>query len=87
MDDYLREGILQPLDAIERATGEREVISIGYCIGGTLTGAALAYMAAKGDDRIKATTFFAAQMDFSEAGDLKVFIDEKQLDKPRRDDG
>ena len=81
MDDYLREGILQPLDAIERATGEREVVSIGYCIGGTLTGAALAYMAAKGDDRIKATTFFAAQMDFSEAGELKVFIDEKQLDK------
>ena len=80
MDDYLREGLLQPLDAIERATGEREVVSIGYCIGGTLTGAGLAYMAAKGDDRIKATTFFAAQMDFSEAGELKVFIDEKQLD-------
>lgn len=81
MDDYLREGILQPLDAIERATGEREVTTIGYCIGGTLMGAALAYMAVKGDDRIKATTFFAAQMDFSEAGDLRVFIDETQLDR------
>ena len=81
MDDYLREGILQPLDAIKEATGEREVTAIGYCIGGTLTGAALAYMAAKGDDRIKAATFFAAQMDFSEAGDLRVFIDEKQLDR------
>ena len=81
MDDYLREGVLQPLDAIEKATGEREVTTIGYCIGGTLMGAALAYMAAKGDDRIKATTFFAAQMDFSEAGALKVFIDEKQLGK------
>ena len=80
MDDYLREGILQPLDAIERATGEREVTAIGYCIGGTLMGAALALMAVKGDDRIKATTFFAAQMDFSESGDLRVFIDEKQLD-------
>jgi polyhydroxyalkanoate synthase len=80
MDDYLREGILQPLDAIEKATGQREVTTIGYCIGGTLMGAALAYMAARSDDRIKATTFFAAQMDFSEAGDLKVFIDEKQLD-------
>jgi poly[(R)-3-hydroxyalkanoate] polymerase subunit PhaC len=80
MDDYLREGILQPLDAIERATDEREVTAIGYCIGGTLMGAALALMAVKGDDRIKATTFFAAQMDFSEAGDLRVFIDEKQLD-------
>ena len=81
MDDYLREGILQPLDAIERATGEREVTAIGYCIGGTLMGAALAYMATMGDDRIKAVTFFAAQMDFSEAGDLRVFIDEKQLDQ------
>lgn len=81
MDDYLREGILRPLDAIEQATGVREVTTIGYCIGGTLMGAGLAYLAAKSDDRIKATTFFAAQMDFSEAGDLKVFIDEKQLDQ------
>jgi poly[(R)-3-hydroxyalkanoate] polymerase subunit PhaC len=80
MDDYLREGVLAPLDAIEKAIGEREVTTIGYCIGGTLMGAALAYMAAKNDDRIKATTFFAAQMDFSEAGALKVFIDEKQLE-------
>ncbi len=79
MDDYLSEGILQSLDAVESATGEREVTTIGYCIGGTLLGAALAYMAAKGDDRIKAVTFFAAQMDFSEAGDLRVFIDETQL--------
>lgn len=80
MDDYLREGILQPLDAIERATGEREVTAIGYCIGGTLLSAVLALMATKGDDRIKATTFFATQVDFSEGGDLRVFIDEQQLD-------
>jgi polyhydroxyalkanoate synthase len=80
MDDYLNEGILEALDAVEAATGEPEVTMIGYCVGGTLTGAALAYMAAKGDRRVKATTFFAAQMDFSEAGDLKVFIDEQQLE-------
>ena len=80
MDDYLNEGILETLDAVEAATGESEVTMIGYCIGGTLTGAALAYMAAKNDDRVKAATFFAAQMDFSEPGDLSVFIDEKQLD-------
>ncbi|MDH5260817.1 MAG: class I poly(R)-hydroxyalkanoic acid synthase [Gammaproteobacteria bacterium] len=80
MEDYLNEGVLETLDAVEAATGESEVNLIGYCIGGTLTGAALAYMAAKKDERVKATTFFAAQMDFSEAGDLKVFIDEKQLD-------
>lgn len=81
MGDYLEEGILESLDAVERATGQREVTTIGYCIGGTLMGAALAYMAAKNDDRIKANTFFAAQMDFSEAGDLKVYIDETQLDR------
>ncbi|MEM9533471.1 MAG: class I poly(R)-hydroxyalkanoic acid synthase [Pseudomonadota bacterium] len=80
MDDYLREGILESIDAIEQATGEKEVSVIGYCIGGTLTAAALAYMADKGDKRVKAATFFAAQVDFSEAGDLKVFIDEKQLE-------
>ena len=80
MDDYLDEGIFAALDAIEAATGEAEITMIGYCVGGTLTGAALAYMAAKRDKRVKATTFFAAQMDFSEAGDLKVFIDEQQLE-------
>jgi len=80
MDDYLDEGIFAALDAIKAATGEAEVTMIGYCVGGTLTGAALAYMAAKRDKRVKATTFFAAQMDFSEAGDLKVFIDEQQLE-------
>ncbi len=79
MDDYLQEGILDPLNAIEWATGEAEVSMIGYCIGGTLTSAALAYMAAQNDSRVKAVTFFAAQTDFSEAGDLKVFIDEDQL--------
>ena len=77
--DYLQEGVIESVDAIEKATGVSEVSVIGYCIGGTLTAAALAYMAEKGDDRIKAATFFAAQVDFSEAGDLKVFIDEQQL--------
>lgn len=78
--DYLQEGIVAAADAVELATGEREMTAIGYCIGGTLLAAGLAYMAARGDDRIKAATFFAAQADFSEAGDLKVFVDEKQLD-------
>ncbi len=80
MDDYLREGILAAMDAVEQASGSDEMSVIGYCIGGTLTAAALAYLADKGDQRIKAATFFAAQVDFSEAGDLKVFIDDKQLD-------
>ena len=80
MEDYMNIGVFGALDAIEAATGESEVTMIGYCIGGTLTGATLAYMAAKNDDRVKAVTFFAAQMDFSEPGELGVFIDEKQLD-------
>lgn len=78
-EDYMQEGILDVLDAVELATGEREVSMIGYCIGGTLLSATLAYMAATGDDRIKAATFFASQADFSEAGDLKIFTDEAQV--------
>ncbi|MGE0152835.1 MAG: PHA/PHB synthase family protein [Reyranellaceae bacterium] len=78
-EDYMREGPLAALDAIERATGVREATAIGYCLGGTLMAATLANMAAKGDERIKACTFFTAQVDFSEAGELSVFIDEEQL--------
>lgn len=78
-EDYLNEGIFQALDAVKKATGEDEVNTIGYCVGGTLLGSALAYMAAKKDNRITSATFLAAQLDFSEAGDLKVFIDDEQL--------
>lgn len=79
-EDYMREGIFAALDAVEQATGQKQVNAIGYCIGGTLLTATLAYMAAKGDDRIASATFFAAQADFSEAGDLQVFIDDVQLE-------
>lgn len=78
-DDYVREGPLAALDAIERATGERSVNAIGYCLGGTLLGATLALMKARGDDRVNAATFFTAMLDFTEPGDLGVFIDEEQL--------
>ncbi len=78
-ESYLLEGVYPALDAVEQATGEREVNAIGYCIGGTLLTTALAHMAAKGEDRIKSATFFAAQADFSEAGELKVFIDTDQI--------
>jgi polyhydroxyalkanoate synthase len=77
--DYMKQGYLAALDAIEQATGEREVNAIGYCLGGTLLAATLAYMAKKGDDRIKTATFFVTMMDFQEAGELGVFIDEEQL--------
>jgi polyhydroxyalkanoate synthase len=78
-EDYMTEGYLAALDAIEAATGQREVNAIGYCLGGTLLGCTLAYMAAKGDDRIKSATFFVSMLDFAEAGELGVFIDEEQL--------
>jgi polyhydroxyalkanoate synthase len=78
-EDYMHEGYLAALDAIEKATGEREVNAIGYCLGGTLLASTLAYMAAKKDDRIKSATFFVALTDFEEAGELGVFIDEEQL--------
>ncbi|QND60897.1 class I poly(R)-hydroxyalkanoic acid synthase [Mesorhizobium huakuii] len=76
---YIREGLQYGLDTIEKATGERDVNAIGYCVGGTLLAAALALMAAEGDDRIKSATFFTTQVDFTHAGDLKVFVDEEQV--------
>ncbi len=78
-DDYLAEGVLAALDAIEQATGEREVNAIGYCLGGTLLACALGYLAAKQDERIVSATFFASMIDFEEAGELEVFIDEQQV--------
>jgi polyhydroxyalkanoate synthase len=78
-DSYMHEGILTALDCIEQATGESDVTAIGYCVGGTLLAATLAYMAAVGDKRISSATFFAAQIDFADPGDLKVFVDAEQL--------
>jgi len=78
-DNYMREGPLAALDAIKQATGENKIHAAGYCVGGTLLAATLAYMAAKRDTRIISATFFAGQVDFTEAGDLKVFVDEQQL--------
>jgi polyhydroxyalkanoate synthase len=78
-EDYMIEGPLAALDAIERATGQRAINAIGYCLGGTLLACALSYMAARQDDRIKAVTFFTTLTDFEEPGELGVFIDEEQL--------
>lgn len=78
-EDYMVEGPLATLDVIKQVTGEDEVSAIGYCLGGTLLASTLAYMAAKGDDRIKSATFFTTMTDFTEAGELSVFIDEEQI--------
>ena len=77
--DYLLEGPLQAIDAIKKATGEFDVNVIGYCIGGTLVASMLAYMAATKDRRVASATFFTTLLDFSDVGDISVFIDEDQL--------
>jgi polyhydroxyalkanoate synthase len=78
-EDYMHKGIFAALDAIEAATGERHVNAIGYCLGGTLLACTLAWMAKRGIDRIASATFFVTLLDFEDAGELGVFIDEEQL--------
>jgi polyhydroxyalkanoate synthase len=78
-EDYVRQGPLAALDAIHEATGEEKVHAIGYCVGGTLLAVTLAAMAAWNDERIISATLFTAQVDFTYAGDLKVFVDEEQV--------
>jgi len=80
-DDYMLEGPLAALDAIEKATGEKQANIVGYCIGGTLTACTLAYMAAKKDSRIKSATFLTTMVDFSDPGELGVFIDDEQINQ------
>jgi polyhydroxyalkanoate synthase len=84
-EDYMREGILEALATVQRATGERGIHALGYCVGGTLLAATLAYLAATRDSRVKSTTFLATQVDFSQAGDLQVFMDEEQVAAIERD--
>ncbi len=78
-EDYMKEGILAAVEAVNRQLGLHHVNVLGYCVGGTLLASTLAYAAAKGDDRIASATFLTAQVDFTEAGDLLVFIDDTQL--------
>ncbi len=80
-EQYMREGVLAALDAVEEATGEKQVHAIGYCVGGTLLAITLAYLAAKQDTRVISATMFAAQVDFTYAGDLKVFVDEERIEQ------
>jgi len=78
-EQYMREGVIEALDKVELATGEKQVNALGYCVGGTLLSITLAYLAAKKKKRVKSATLFAAQVDFSNAGDLMVFVDEERI--------
>ncbi len=76
---YAREGIDFALETVEKATGEQEVNAVGYCVGGTLLAATLALHAKEKNKRIRTVTFLTTQVDFTFAGDLKVFVDEEQI--------
>ena len=78
-EQYMNEGPIAAMDAIEQITGEKKVHTIGYCVGGTLLSIALAYLAAKRKNRAVSATMFAAQVDFTYSGDLKVFVDEERI--------
>ena len=77
---YARDGIGFALDTVGKATGEKQVNAIGYCVGGTLLAATLALFAKEGDDRVASATFFTTQVDFVHAGDLMVFADAENID-------
>ena len=83
-EEYMREGVIAALDAVKEATGEDKVNTVGYCVGGTLLAITLAYLAAKKQNRALSATLFAAQVDFSYAGDLLVFVDEERIKTSRR---
>jgi polyhydroxyalkanoate synthase len=78
-EDYMLEGPLAALDVVGAAAGEREVNAIGYCLGGTLLAATLAYLTSQKDDRIQTATYLVTLVDFTDVGDMAVFIDEEQL--------
>jgi len=78
-EDYLTEGTLAALDAVEKATGEPDANVIGYCLGGTLLAAVLGHLAARKDKKIASATFMTSLVDFTAAGELEVFIDEAQV--------
>jgi polyhydroxyalkanoate synthase len=78
-EDYMLEGPLAALEAIEKATGEKSVNVLGYCLGGTLLAATLGYLAAGKNSRIASASFMASLIDFAGAGELEVFIDEDQV--------
>lgn len=83
-EDYMFGGIYEATQKVLEQTGAKQVNAVGYCIGGTLLGCALAHMAEKGDTSIASATFFTAQHDFTEAGDLLLFTSETWLKELER---
>ncbi len=78
-ESYMKKGVLTALDKVLEETGAKKAHLAGYCIGGTMLGTTLAYMAAKDDSRVASATFFTTQLDFTDAGELQIFVDEQTL--------
>ncbi|MEO1602748.1 MAG: class I poly(R)-hydroxyalkanoic acid synthase [Pseudomonadota bacterium] len=79
-ETYMKKGVLTAIEKVLEETGQPQTHLVGYCIGGTMLGTTLAYLAAKGDDRVASATFFTAQLDFSDAGELQAFVDDEVLE-------
>jgi polyhydroxyalkanoate synthase len=79
MEDYLRLGFLAALDAVNAIVPGEKVHAVGYCLGGTLLSVAAAAMARDGDNRLRSLSLFAAQQEFTEAGELTLFINESEV--------
>ncbi len=79
-EDYMVEGLMTAADAVHRETGLEQCNVLGYCVGGTLLGTTLAWLAARGEAPFNSVTFLTTQVDFSKAGDLLLFTEDEQLD-------
>jgi polyhydroxyalkanoate synthase len=80
-DDYLREGPLAALDVIKDVTGQKEVNAMGYCLGGILLTVLLAWLERKGEKPIRSATFMTTLVDYTDVGDIKVFVNEELVDR------
>jgi polyhydroxyalkanoate synthase subunit PhaC len=80
MDDYIRDGFMRAMAEVRRITGEKQINAVGYCIAGTTLGLTLAYLQKAGDDSVNSATFFTTMTDFSDPGEVGVFLNDDFVD-------